>query len=45
LDVKNAAALGRLGGLTGGAARALALSSKKRSQTAPRAAKKRWRKK
>jgi len=37
-----AVALGRLGGLKGGAARAAALSPKKRSQIAARAAAKRW---
>ena len=41
----NAVALGRLGGLKGGAARAAALSPKKRSQIAAKAAKKRWGKK
>jgi len=40
----NAVALGRLGGLKGGAARAAALSPKKRSQIAAKAAKKRWKK-
>ena len=41
---KNPAAveLGRLGGLKGGAARAAALSPKKRSQIAAKAAKTRW---
>lgn len=41
---KNPAAveLGRLGGLKGGAARAAALSPKKRSQIAAKAAKARW---
>jgi hypothetical protein len=44
---KNPAAvsLGRLGGLKGGAARAAALSPKKRSQIAAKAAKARWGKK
>lgn len=44
---KNPAAveLGRLGGLKGGAARAVKLSPKKRSQIAAKAAKARWRKK
>ena len=44
---KNPAAvlLGRLGGLKGGAARAAALSPKKRSQIAAKAAKTRWAKK
>ena len=37
-----AVALGRLGGLKGGAARAAALSPKKRSEIAAKAAKKRW---
>ena len=41
----NAVALGRLGGLKGGAARAAALSPKKRSQMAAKAAKARWGKK
>jgi hypothetical protein len=41
----NAVALGRLGGLKGGAARAAALSPKKRSQIAAKAAQARWRKK
>jgi hypothetical protein len=40
-----AVALGRLGGLKGGAARAAALSPKKRSQIAAKAAKTRWGKK
>jgi hypothetical protein len=40
-----AVALGRLGGLKGGAARAAALSPKKRSQIAAKAAKARWGKK
>lgn len=40
-----AVALGRLGGLKGGAARAASLSPKKRSQIAAKAAKKRWQKK
>jgi hypothetical protein len=41
---KNAAAvaLGRLGGLKGGAARAKSLSKKKRSEIAKKAAKARW---
>lgn len=41
---KNAAAvaLGRLGGLKGGAARAKALSKKRRSEIAKKAAQKRW---
>ncbi|HEY1183500.1 MAG TPA: hypothetical protein VGE89_04890 [Bryobacteraceae bacterium] len=44
---KNPAAvsLGRLGGLKGGAARAAALSPRKRSQIAAKAAKARWGKK
>lgn len=44
---KNPAAveLGRLGGLKGGKARAAALSPKKRSEIAAKAAKKRWEKK
>jgi hypothetical protein len=44
---KNPAAvtLGRLGGLKGGAARAAALTPKKRSQIAAKAAKARWAKK
>jgi hypothetical protein len=37
-----AVALGRLGGLKGGKARAAALSDKKRAQIARRAAKARW---
>jgi hypothetical protein len=41
----NAVALGRLGGLKGGAARAASLTPKKRSQIAARAAKARWNKK
>lgn len=41
----NAVALGRLGGLKGGAARAASLTPKKRSQIAARAAKARWGKK
>jgi hypothetical protein len=41
----HAVALGRLGGLKGGAARAAALSPKKRSQIAAKAAAKRWEKK
>jgi hypothetical protein len=40
-----AAALGRLGGLKGGKARAEKLSPKKRSDIAKKAAKARWRKK
>jgi hypothetical protein len=40
-----AVALGRLGGLKGGAARAAALSPKKRSAIAAKAAAKRWEKK
>jgi hypothetical protein len=40
-----AVALGRLGGLKGGAARAAALTPKKRSQIAAKAAKARWTKK
>ena len=40
-----AVALGRLGGLKGGAARAAALGPKKRSQIAAKAAKARWSKK
>ena len=40
-----AVALGRLGGLKGGAARAAALTPKKRSQIAAKAAKSRWDKK
>ncbi|QEC68575.1 hypothetical protein FRZ67_15135 [Panacibacter ginsenosidivorans] len=46
-DGKNpaAVALGRLGGLKGGAARAKALTSKKRSEIAKKAAKARWKKK
>ncbi len=45
--VKNpaAVALGRLGGLKGGTARAAALSPRKRSQIAAKAAAKRWGKK
>jgi hypothetical protein len=39
-----AVALGRLGGLKGGHARAKKLSSRKRSQIAARAAKARWKK-
>lgn len=38
----HAVALGRLGGLKGGAARAATLSPRKRSQIAARAAKARW---
>ena len=41
----HAVALGRLGGLKGGAARAEALSPRKRSQIAAKAAKARWEKK
>jgi len=41
----HAVALGRLGGLKGGTARAAALSPRKRSQIAARAAKARWGKK
>jgi hypothetical protein len=41
----HAVALGRLGGLKGGAARAASLSPKKRSQIAAKAAKARWDKK
>ena len=37
-----AVALGRLGGLTGGKARAESLSAKKRKETAQKAAQKRW---
>jgi hypothetical protein len=37
-----AVALGRLGGLKGGKARAAALSAKKRSEIAKKAAKSRW---
>ncbi len=46
-DGKNAAAveLGRLGGLKGGKARAKALTSKKRSEIAKKAANARWEKK
>jgi hypothetical protein len=40
----HAAALGRLGGLKGGPARAAALSAKRRSQIAQRAARARWKK-
>jgi len=40
-----AVALGRLGGLKGGAARAASLSPRKRSQIAAKAAAKRWGKK
>jgi hypothetical protein len=40
-----AVALGRLGGLKGGAARAASLSPKKRSQIAAKAGKARWEKK
>jgi len=45
--IKNpaAVALGRLGGLKGGIARAAALTPKKRSQIAAKAAAKRWNKK
>lgn len=47
VKVKNpaAVALGRLGGLKGGAARAAALGPRKRSQIAAKAAKVRWGKK
>lgn len=38
----HAVALGRLGGLRGGAARAAALTPRKRSQIAAKAAKARW---
>jgi hypothetical protein len=41
----HAVALGRLGGLKGGAARAAKLAPKKRSQIAAKAAKTRWSKK
>jgi hypothetical protein len=41
----HAVALGRLGGLKGGTARAAALTPKKRSQIAAKAAAKRWGKK
>jgi hypothetical protein len=41
----HAVALGRLGGLKGGVARAAALAPKKRSQIAAKAAKARWGKK
>ncbi len=41
----HAVALGRLGGLKGGTARAAKLAPKKRSQIAAKAAKARWRKK
>jgi hypothetical protein len=43
-DTKNphAVALGRLGGLRGGSARAKSLSAKKRSEIAKKAAKARW---
>jgi hypothetical protein len=41
----HAVALGRLGGLKGGNARAAALSPRKRSQIAAKAAAKRWEKK
>ena len=46
-DGKNAAAvaLGRLGGLKGGKARAASLSKKKRSEIAKKAAAARWKKK
>jgi len=40
----NAVALGRLGGLKGGPARASKLSKKKRSEIAKKAAQKRWNK-
>lgn len=47
IDTRNpaAVALGRLGGLKGGKARAKALSPKKRSEIAKRAAQKRWKSK
>ena len=41
----HAVALGRMGGLKGGVARAAALAPKKRSQIAAKAAKSRWNKK
>jgi hypothetical protein len=41
----HAVALGRMGGLKGGAARAAALTPNKRSQIAAKAAKSRWNKK
>jgi hypothetical protein len=41
----NAVALGRLGGLKGGKARAESLNAKQRSEIAKKAAKKRWAKK
>jgi hypothetical protein len=41
----HAVALGRLGGLKGGVARAAALTPKKRSQIAAKAAARRWEKK
>jgi hypothetical protein len=41
----HAVALGRLGGLRGGAARAAALTPRKRSQISAKAAKARWSKK
>jgi hypothetical protein len=41
----HAVALGRLGGLKGGVARAAALPARKRSQIAAKAAAKRWEKK
>jgi hypothetical protein len=41
----HAVALGRLGGLKGGAARAAKLAPKRRSQIAAKAAKARWKKK
>ncbi len=46
-DGKNAAAvaLGKLGGLKGGKARAESLTAKKRSEIAKKAAKARWKKK
>jgi hypothetical protein len=46
-DTRNpaAVALGRLGGLKGGKARAKALTAKERSDIAKRAAKARWKKK
>ena len=46
-EIKNphAVALGRLGGLKGGTARAKSLTAKKRSEIAKKAAKTRWNKK
>ena len=41
----HAVALGRLGGLRGGKARAKALTAKRRSEIAKRAARKRWKRK